>query len=287
MSSITAPITATHRAPVRTNARSHWPAALAALAQRRLSLSARTPREVIVPLLNPILFAIVIAPALAKLVGNRAGFDYMTFAAVGAVGLLVPINALFAGIGVIVDRDSGSQRDLLAAPVPRSFLVLSNLGVALLTTALQVSALIVAVSLRGASFQVSSGGILWFAGGVGLLAIGMYGVAETLASRMQKQEEYVGVLPAVAILHYFFAGSLFPISTLPTALAVFAKILPLTHAMALMRYALVDSRAGGLHDIWGAGDPTRLAAQSLAILACFAVLMTVVSMRMFSRKAVQ
>ncbi|MFY9613788.1 MAG: ABC transporter permease [Candidatus Dormiibacterota bacterium] len=287
MSSITAPTTASYLAPVRTSARGHWPSALAALARRRLSLSARTPREVIVPLLNPILFAIVIAPALAKLVGNRAGFDYMTFAAVGAVGLLVPINALFAGIGVIVDRDSGSQRDLLAAPVPRSFLVLSNLGVALLTTALQVTALIVAVSLRGASFQVSSGGILWFAGAVGLLAIGMYGVAETLASRMQKQEEYVGVLPAVAILPYFFAGSLFPISTLPTALAGFAKILPLTHAMAMMRYALVDGRAGGLHDIWGAGDPTRLAAQSLAILAGFAVLMTVVSMRMFSRKAVQ
>ena len=34
-----------------------------------------------------------------------------------------------------------------------------------------------------------------------------------------------------------------------------------------MRYAFVDPRAGGLHDVWGSGDPTRLAAQSLAVLA--------------------
>ena len=37
---------------------------LATLARRRLQLTVRTPRELIVPLLTPILFALVIAPAL-------------------------------------------------------------------------------------------------------------------------------------------------------------------------------------------------------------------------------
>ena len=69
------------------------------------------------PLLTPVLFALVIAPG-ARLDRARhvPGLDYMSFAAIGTVGLLVPLNCMFAGIGVIVDRESGARRDLLAAP---------------------------------------------------------------------------------------------------------------------------------------------------------------------------
>src|SRR5882672_2815565 len=81
-------------------ARSPLLVAFATLARRRFALSARTPREVVVPLLTPILFSVVIAPALAKITGAVRGIDYMSFVAIGTVGLLVPINCMFAGIGV-------------------------------------------------------------------------------------------------------------------------------------------------------------------------------------------
>ena len=84
----------------------------------------------------------------------------------------------------------------------------------------------------------------------------MYGMAETLAARIPRQEEYIGATPAVAILPFFFAGALFPIHVLPGALAAFAKLLPLTHALALMRYGFVDHRGTGLHDIWGMSNTT-------------------------------
>src|SRR5262245_17484834 len=89
--------------------------ALTVLALRRLLLSAHTPREIVVPLLTPILFALVIAPALATMVTTTNGLDYQTYVAVGTVGLLVPLSCMFAGIGVIVDRDTGARRELLAA----------------------------------------------------------------------------------------------------------------------------------------------------------------------------
>ena len=40
----------------------------------------------------------------------------------------------------------------------------------------------------------------------------MYGVAETLAARLPRQEEYVARVPAIAIVPWFLAGSLFPIT---------------------------------------------------------------------------
>ncbi|HMF83534.1 MAG TPA: hypothetical protein VKI01_09680, partial [Acidimicrobiia bacterium] len=73
--------------------------------QRRFALSVRTPRELLVPLLTPVLFALVIAPALADQVTNVGGIDYMSFVAIATVGLLLPLSCMSAGIGVLVDRE--------------------------------------------------------------------------------------------------------------------------------------------------------------------------------------
>src|SRR3989440_3742270 len=150
---LTAPPTSIPRSAPR------WLAPLATLTRRRFALSARTPRELFVPLLTPILFAVVIAPALAKTVGKfQPRIDYMTFVAIATAGLLVPLNTMFSGIGVIVDRESGARRDMLAAPIPRSLVVLGNLVVAFAITGLQVVALIAAAALRGADFHTSATG---------------------------------------------------------------------------------------------------------------------------------
>ena len=77
-------------------------------------------------------------------------------------------------------------------------------------------------------------------------------------------------LAPIAIAPWFFAGSLFPIGAMPAALTVVGKVLPLTHALALMRYGLVDPHAQGLHDIWGMSSPTAMAALSLAVVLAFA-----------------
>ena len=247
-------------------ARTGWRAPVLTLARRRLALSARTPRELLVPLLNPLLFALVVVPALADTLGGSVGgIDYMTYAAVSAVGLLVPLSCMSAGLGVVVDRLGGAQRDLLAAPVPRSLIVAGNLVVALLLSALQLAVLMAAAALRGAEFDMRATGVVWFVAAAAGFAVAMYGVA---------------------ILPYFVAGSLFPISALPAALEVVAKIMPLTHVLALLRYGIVDPSGAGLHDIWGMDNTTAMATLSLGVVALFAVLMTVVATRVFRRAAV-
>jgi ABC-2 type transport system permease protein len=263
--------------------------AVLTLAGRRGALTARNPRQIAVPLLTPILFATVIAPALQTAFGGaRSGLDYTAYVSVGTVGLLVPFTAIFAGLGVIVDRESGAQRELLAAPVPRPLLVVGNLLVVLGLAALQVTVVIGVAALRGAGFDVTAAGVGWFAAAALAFAVLMYGIAETLASRIPQQEEYVAATPAIAVLPWFFAGALFPIGALPAGLTAFAKVLPLTHAMALMRYGLLDGSGAGLHDIWGAGVSTTNAAWlSLAVVVAFAALLGAVAVRAFARAAVR
>src|SRR5512133_97203 len=164
-------------------------APLTTLAARRFQLSTRTPRELVVPLLTPIMFALVIAPALKQALHTSA--TYEAFVATGTIGLLIPLNTMFAGLSVIVDREQGAQRELLAAPVPRSLLVLGNLVVAVGVAALQIGTLLVAAVARGIDFSAGATGIGWFVAAAILFAVGMYGAAETLASRVPRQEEYI------------------------------------------------------------------------------------------------
>jgi ABC-type multidrug transport system permease subunit len=263
-------------------------AAWSALTRRRLALSAHTPREVLAPLATPILFALVIAPALATMIptAGRGAVDYRTFVIVGTVGLLIPLTCAFAGIGVMVDRTSGARRELLAAPVSRGLIVVANLTVALLTSLLQVAALMLAGWARGSSFDPTATGVGWFIGAVIAFTVFMYAVAEILANRLPTQEEYVGLTPVVAILPWFLAGSLFRLTALPVGLAGIARALPTTHALALLRYGVLDRRGQGLHDIWGVSNTSTAALLSMLVLVAWASLATVASMRVFRRAAV-
>src|SRR3954471_9112446 len=117
------------------------PRAVRTLAARRAALTARNPRQIAVPMMTPILFALVIAPALKSALGGlHSHIDYTAFVAVGTVGLLVPLATTFAGLSVLVDRHSGAQRELLAAPVRRPLLMAGNLLVVLALCALQIVA---------------------------------------------------------------------------------------------------------------------------------------------------
>jgi ABC-2 type transport system permease protein len=257
---------------------------LAALARRRFRLSARTPRELVVPLLTPILFALVIAPALKQALHTSSAYE--AFVASGTIGLLIPLTTMFAGIGVIVERESGAQRELLSAPIARALLVLANMTVALAVTALQVAVLIAAARARGIHFHVTGSGVLWFVAAATLFTIGMYGAAETLAARVPRTEEYIARVPAIAIVPWFLAGSLFPITALPAFLTWVARFLPLTHALALIRYGLLGDPSG-LEQLWKLHDVTVMAGLSLFVVATFAAVLTAAGIHTFGRRAVR
>ena len=275
--------TITTSAPITMPTRPPRVRALTTLTRRRLALTVRSPRAVLVPLMAPVLFALVVAPALANAVLSPVQHrSYMTFFCVATAGLLIPLNCMFSGLGVLLDRQQGALRELLVAPIRRSSIVLGNLLAAMVITALQLAVLVGASVLRGAVYDVSPH-LLWFVAGATLLVVVTYGLAEILATRLTSAEEYTGALPAIAIVPFFFAGSLYPITSLPHWLADVAKVLPLTHALALFRYGLTAQGAQALHNIWGMSNDTEMAALSFAVLVLYAVVITTGAIRVFTK----
>jgi hypothetical protein len=108
-----------------------------------------------------------------------------------------------------------------------------------------------------------------------------------LANRIGEEEEYVNAIPTIGIAPWFFAGSLFSIHALPGWLALIAKLLPVTQALALMRYGIADPHATDLHAIWGLTNPTVMATLSLAVLVAYAAAFTYLATRFFTRKALR
>src|SRR5262249_61823398 len=115
---------------------------------------------------------------------------------------------------------------------------------------------------------------------------GSAGLGNRRRSRVRRAEEYSARVPAIAIVPWFLPGSLFPIAALPSFLPWVARLLPLTHALALIRYGLLGD-SSGLHGIWHGSNVTAMAAGSLAVVAVFAVLLTAVSVRVFTRAALR
>ena len=270
------------RAPTRPRPAS----VLLTLARRRASLTSKTPRQILVPLLGPALLALVVAPALKVATGGlHSHIDYTSFVGVGAVGLVIPLSCIFAGLSVLVDRHSGAQRELLAAPVPRAYLVLGNLIVALGLATLQVAVLIGLSALRGGAFHITGAGLAWFAPPRCCSPCSC-----TAWLRRSQPGQHAGGLrrghPGLAILPFFFAGALYPIGAMPGVLTAIAKAFPLTHALALMRYGFIDPNGKGLHEIWGMHSVTLEAWLSLTVVAVWAVALTAISIHVFTRSAV-
>jgi ABC-2 type transport system permease protein len=159
--------------------------------------------------------------------------------------------------------------------------------VALGLAALQALVVVGLSAARGGVFHITPAGAAWFLAASLLFTVFMYALAETVASRLSKEEDYVGTTPVLAILPFFFGGALFPISAMPGALTTVAKLVPLTHALALLRYGFIDPSGKGLHDIWGMHSVTAEAWLSLAVVALFAAAMTAISIRAFERSAVK
>ena len=114
-----------------------------------------------------------------------------------------------------------------------------------------------------------------------MLSAGTYGLAELLVYRVGRQEAYGPLIPAIGVTPFMLCGGIYPLAVLPIGIRWFAYLLPWTHTVALVRYALMGGAHSGLNQIWGFGSTPVMAALSTAFLAAFTALTWLVAMRGF------
>lgn len=255
----------------------------AALYVRRLRVTTKKMSGIVGQLATPIMWTLVVGPALADSLGRfDRHVDYFTFIAVGQVAFLIPFTAMFNGMNVIVDY-LGITRELLVAPVRRAVIPLASAAGVVTITLVQVALIVGLGRLRGAHFHTSVAGAAWFTAACVLLSLTLFGIGETLAQKTGRPESYGPLIPAVGVTPYFLSGALYPLSVLPVGLRQAAYVLPWTHAVAVMRYGLMEHTNARLADVWHLHSQAGMAALSLLVLTAFAAASLTLAARTFVR----
>lgn len=164
---------------------------------------------------------------------------YEVYIVPGLVGMMLLFHGMQNSLSMVYDREMGSMRVLLTAPLPRWWL----LGARLLASTITILP-IVYIFLLLARFWEVRPPVLGYAVGLPALVLaglmlGAFGLA--LSSLIRQLENFAGVMNFVIFPVFFASTALYPLWRLEevsSVLAFIAWINPFSHAVELIRFAL-------------------------------------------------
>jgi ABC-2 type transport system permease protein len=223
--------------PVRTPARgvSNHARAIAVVWQRELIRFSRDRARIFSSLAQPVLFLFVLGTGLSSLVRSSSGggIDFRTFLFPGVLGISVLFTAVFSGVSMVWDREFGFLREMFVAPVSTWAIVLGKcLGGATVATAQSLLMLVLA-GLVGVPYAPLM--MLEIIGVLFLMAFMVTALGLALVARIRQVQAAMPLVQLTIAPMMFLSGALFPLSHLPTWLAVVTRLNPLTYAIEPLR----------------------------------------------------
>jgi lipooligosaccharide transport system permease protein len=201
-------------------------------------------RKLMVPsmLLNfgePFIYLLGLGYGLGRFIGDMQGLSYLTFLASGIVASSAMNTASFEGLYSVFTRMVPQQthRSMLCAPVDVDDIVLGELLWCASKSVISSTVILIVAALLGAVQSVTAIFVVPIIFLVGLAFAGM-AIAVTTISKSYDFFNYYTTLVITPM--FILCGVFYPIDTLPTFLYGFAQLLPLTHAVALVRPLVAD-----------------------------------------------
>jgi ABC-2 type transport system permease protein len=166
---------------------------------------------------------------------------YEVYIVPGLAAMMLLFNGMQSSLSMVYDREMGSMRVLLTAPLPRWWLLAARL----LAGTLAVIPLVYVFLLLARLWDVRPP-VLGYAAVLPALLLaglmlGAFGLA--LSSLIRQLENFAGVMNFVIFPVFFASSALYPLWRLDEVspvLAGIAAVNPFTHAVELIRFALHD-----------------------------------------------
>ena len=164
------------------------------------------------------------------------GVKYLDFLAPGIIVQTIVFSAMFTGgISLLMDREFGTLKSLLVAPISRSSIILGKtLGGVIESLISGVSTLLI-ILLLGIKIKSSFLMFLFVPFIMILVAFGFIGMSTVVATRMKKFEQFVMVTQILILPLWFVSGAIYPIQSMPSWMRVIATLNPMTYAVDALR----------------------------------------------------
>ncbi len=183
---------------------------------------------------DPLLYLLALGYGLGRFVGTMAGMPYIEFLASGIVCSSAMNTATFEALYSAFTRMTTQQTwsGMLAAPLDVDDIVLAEMVWAGSKSVLSAGAILLVATALGAAHGPGAPLVLPMALLVGTCFGGMALIVTAIAKNYDFFMYYVTLFVTPMML---FCGVFFPLDGLPAALRAVAVVLPLTHAVAVIR----------------------------------------------------
>ena len=196
-------------------------------------------------LVRPLVWLLVFAAGFRAALGLSITPPYQTYITYevyivpGLVAMILLFNAMQSALSLVYDREMGSMRLLLTAPLPRWWLLFCKLLAGVLVSILQAYAFLGIAYVYG--IRLPPMGYLWvlpalLVAGLMLGAVGLF-----LASTIRQLENFAGVMNFVIFPVFFLSTALYPLWRMAESSRLLRDICawnPFSHAVELIRFAL-------------------------------------------------
>ena len=219
--------------------------ALYAIAWREALRFVHQRERFLAALVRPLVWLLVFAAGFRAALGlsiippYQTYITYETYIVPGLCGMILLFNGMQSALSLVYDRETGSMRLLLTAPLPRGWLLFCKLAGATVISILQVYAFLAIAAL----FDITLPGWGYLAALPALalagLMLGALGLA--LSSLIRQLENFAGVMNFVIFPMFFLSSALYPLWKMAESSELLHDICalnPFTHAVEMIRFAL-------------------------------------------------
>lgn len=223
----------------------HALTALLAICQREALRFWGQKGRLVAALVRPLVWLLVFAAGFRAALGlsitppYETYITYDTYIVPGLVGMILLFNGMQSSLSLVMDRELGTMRLMLTAPLPRWWLLSAKLIAGSLISVLQAYAFLALAALYGVTFPPL--GYLLAMPVMLLVAfmVGALGIA--LSSTIRQLENFAGIMNFVIFPMFFLSSALYPLWKMAEAsphLRNLCMVNPFTHGVEAIRFAL-------------------------------------------------
>jgi ABC-2 type transport system permease protein len=216
-----------------------------ALWYRESKVFLRERSRVISSIINPLLWLIIIGGGLGAAV-SFGDVKFQTFLFPGILIQTALFSSIFFGVYIVWDKKIDFMKEVLVAPMRRTSIFFGKIIGGSTDTLLQILilfgigfAFVAAGIMPGLQLNVVS--ILVSLAFLLVTTIGLVAIGLIIGSQMESPEGFQLIISFLIFPMFFLSGALFPTKGLPSYLAPFVLVNPVTYAVDGMRGVLVHS----------------------------------------------
>ena len=205
----------------------------------------RSRTQIIASLGSPIMYLGILGFGLGPIFQKAGEGSYLQFMAPGVIGMTVLFTSMFSGIALLWDRQFGFLKETLVAPVPRLWIMMGRtLGGATVSIiqGLLIFVICFVAGFRPVSFAAVPLAILFMA----LIAVVFAALGTVIGSSLKDMQGFQLIMSFLVMPIFFLSGALYPLTNLPTVLALLTRIDPLTYGVDGVRTVLTGVTHFGL-----------------------------------------